>query len=253
MKHRVQVTVTDPNHPMVSKRTEKIQKFVRISGDQSTAVARARTHFKNQGYRVHGAEHVGTVQEAVKDKFDIGEYDQEGDMAKSDLRSIIMNAKRVHDMLQDSDNLPEWVQSKITKAEDYISTVANYMQSEMAEETQIEEAWNQGNRNPQRGIKVGDKVRSYDFPGMHDDHYIEGHVVADNPHTYHIRVNRVVRGGKEILTPAHMAHVEAPKGRGMFSNAYAVHKMMAKQQQVTAAPEVPQGAARTFSNLRKKS
>jgi hypothetical protein len=81
-----------------------------------------------------------SVKEEVKDKFDIGEYDQEGDMAKSDLRSIMANAKRVHDMLEDSDNLPEWVQSKITLAEDYISTVANYMTSEMSEETQMNES-----------------------------------------------------------------------------------------------------------------
>ena len=80
------------------------------------------------------------LSEAVKDKFDIGEYDQEGDMAKSDLRSILANAKRVHDMLEDSDNLPEWVQSKITKAEDYMSTVANYMEAEMNEETEIQES-----------------------------------------------------------------------------------------------------------------
>jgi hypothetical protein len=80
-----------------------------------------------------------SVSEAVKDKFDIGEYDQEGDMAKSDLRSIMANAKRVHDMLEDSTNLPEWVQSKITLAEDYISTVANYMTSEMSEEVVVEE------------------------------------------------------------------------------------------------------------------
>jgi hypothetical protein len=75
-----------------------------------------------------------SVSEAVKDKFDIGEYDQEGDMDKSDLRSIIANAQKMHDMLDDADNLPEWVQSKITKAEDYISTVANYMTAEMNEE-----------------------------------------------------------------------------------------------------------------------
>lgn len=81
-----------------------------------------------------------SVKEEVKDKFDIGEYDQEGDMAKSDLRSIMANAKRVHDMLEDSSNLPEWVQSKITLSEDYISTVANYMTSEMSEEVeQIDE------------------------------------------------------------------------------------------------------------------
>lgn len=73
------------------------------------------------------------LREAIKDKYDIGEYDQEGDMAKSDLRSIIANSKRVHDMLKDDDNLPEWVQSKITKAEDYMSTVANYLEAEMNE------------------------------------------------------------------------------------------------------------------------
>lgn len=81
-----------------------------------------------------------SVSEAVKDKFDIGEYDQEGDMAKSDLRSIIANAQKMHDMLEDADNLPEWVQSKITKAEDYISTVANYMTAEMNEESELQES-----------------------------------------------------------------------------------------------------------------
>jgi hypothetical protein len=73
------------------------------------------------------------MQEGIKDKTDIGEYDQEGDMAKSDLRSIVANAQKLHDMIDDADNLPEWVQSKITKAEDYISTVANYMAAEMNE------------------------------------------------------------------------------------------------------------------------
>ena len=73
------------------------------------------------------------IKEAVKDKFDIGEYDQEGDMAKSDLRSIMANAKKLHDMIEDADNLPEWCQNKITLAEDYISTVANYLTAEMNE------------------------------------------------------------------------------------------------------------------------
>jgi hypothetical protein len=39
----------------------------------------------------------------------------------------------MHDMLSDDTNLPEWVQSKITLAEDYISTASNYMQGEMNE------------------------------------------------------------------------------------------------------------------------
>jgi hypothetical protein len=73
------------------------------------------------------------IKEAIKDKFDIGEYDQEGDMAKSDLRSIMANAQKLHDMIEDTDNLPEWCQNKITLAEDYISTVANYLTAEMSE------------------------------------------------------------------------------------------------------------------------
>jgi len=62
-----------------------------------------------------------------------GEYDYEGDMAMSDLRSIMHNAQRLHDMLDPNTNLPEWCQSKITLAEDYISTVANYMTAEIKE------------------------------------------------------------------------------------------------------------------------
>ena len=73
------------------------------------------------------------MTEEKKDKYDEGEYDQEGDMAKSDLRSIMANAKELHDMIDDADNLPEWCQNKITLAEDYISTVANYMTAEMNE------------------------------------------------------------------------------------------------------------------------
>ena len=74
------------------------------------------------------------MTEQKKDKYDEGEYDQEGDMAKSDLRSIMANAKELHDMIDDADNLPEWCQNKITLAEDYISTVANYLTAEMNEE-----------------------------------------------------------------------------------------------------------------------
>jgi len=62
------------------------------------------------------------------------EYDYEGDMAMSQLKSIIANSQQMHDMLSADTNLPEWVQSKITLAEDYITTASNYMQGEMNEE-----------------------------------------------------------------------------------------------------------------------
>ena len=78
--------------------------------------------------------HASEVKEA-KEKT---EYDYEGDMARSQLQSIVMNAQKVHDMLKDNDNLPEWVQSKITLAEDYILTVSNYMATEIDENTNKE-------------------------------------------------------------------------------------------------------------------
>ena len=73
-------------------------------------------------------------------------------MAKSDLRSIMHHAKELHDMLDDDTNLAEWCQSKITLAEDYLSTVANYMRSEMNEET-IEEDKNDYQRKIEKNNK----------------------------------------------------------------------------------------------------
>ena len=61
---------------------------------------------------------------------DPGEYDEEGDMAKTQLRTIADAAKELHDMLDDDENMPEWVQNKITKATDYIDSVRDYLKSE---------------------------------------------------------------------------------------------------------------------------
>ena len=77
---------------------------------------------------------IATAQaKKVAEALDPHEYDYEGDMAKSQLRSIIANAQTVHDMLEDNTNIAEWVQSKITLSADYISTVRDYMQSNKEE------------------------------------------------------------------------------------------------------------------------
>lgn len=84
------------------------------------------------------AQMMGEAGDEPRHTADAGEYDYEGDMAKSQLKSIITNAQRLHDMLEDTTNLPEWVQSKITLAEDYVLTAANYMEGEMNEEALAE-------------------------------------------------------------------------------------------------------------------
>jgi hypothetical protein len=69
----------------------------------------------------------------IREQKDPGEYDQEGDMAKTQLRTIIDAAKELHNMLGKDDNLPEWVQNKITKATDYIDSARDYIKSEKAD------------------------------------------------------------------------------------------------------------------------
>ena len=86
----------------------------------------------------------------LKESKDPQEYDYEGDMAKSDLRSIMHHAKELHDMIDDTTNLAEWCQSKITLAEDYLSTVANYMRSEMSEGSNFITVLKKGTRMKQK-------------------------------------------------------------------------------------------------------
>ena len=64
---------------------------------------------------------------------DKGEYDREGEMAKQQMHTIMTAAKKLHSMLGDDENLPEWVQKKITLAQNYIDGVADYMASQKAE------------------------------------------------------------------------------------------------------------------------
>jgi hypothetical protein len=66
----------------------------------------------------------------IRENKDPSEYDQEGDMAKSQLKTMMDAAQELYDMMGDDDNLPEWVQSKITKATDYIDSVRDYLKSE---------------------------------------------------------------------------------------------------------------------------
>ena len=58
---------------------------------------------------------------------DVGEYDNEGEMAKTQLRGIVADASHMIQMFSDDQNLPEWVQNKITKAADYLNSAHRYM------------------------------------------------------------------------------------------------------------------------------
>jgi len=126
-----------------------------------------------KGYKRMGTKQKGgkTVDNCVKMEdhgpenpeapVNYGEYDREGDMAKDDLRTIDDAAEELYSILRADDNLPEWVQSKITKAVDYIDTARDYMKAQNYEEdTQTDEAKYQGREVPLGKKMAGDVKKS---------------------------------------------------------------------------------------------
>jgi hypothetical protein len=73
----------------------------------------------NSGFRLVRAE-----------EKDEREYGYEGDMALNQLKTLVRCAEMIEDCLKPDTDLPEWVQSKITLATDYIQTAADYLYSE---------------------------------------------------------------------------------------------------------------------------
>lgn len=96
---------------------------------------------------------------------DKGEYDYEGSMAKTQLRTMIDAAQALHDMLEDDENMPEWVQGKITKATDYIDTARDYMKSQANEDVnEGSETWEAGyKRRVVKTTKPEHKEKGYNW------------------------------------------------------------------------------------------
>jgi hypothetical protein len=126
-----------------------------------------------KGYRRMGTKQKGgkTVDNCVKMEdhgpenpdapVNYGEYDREGDMAKDQLRTIDSAAEELYAILGANENLPEWVQKKITLAVDYIDTARDYMKSnKYAEDTQTDEAKYQGREVPLGKKMAGDVKKS---------------------------------------------------------------------------------------------
>ena len=76
---------------------------------------------KNEG-------HMELTNDIGKDDY----VDDEGRMAKSQMYKTGKYAMKLHDMLDDMEQLPAWVQAKLTKASDYLSAVYHYLDYEFA-------------------------------------------------------------------------------------------------------------------------
>jgi hypothetical protein len=85
--------------------------------------------YKKQGTKMKGGVRVNNCVPESSDPADVGEYDREGEMAMQQLSTAEDAAQELRSILDSDENLPEWVQSKITKAVDYLDTVRDYMKS----------------------------------------------------------------------------------------------------------------------------
>ena len=100
-----------------------------------------------------------------------GEIDEEGRMAKRQLSDIAQYSQELMQMLQDETQLEAWVQSKLTKAADYIRTVKHYVEYGMEEGAYDQVIPQMGQEMPQDDeetmdfeydpTEFGDDVRRY--------------------------------------------------------------------------------------------
>jgi len=79
------------------------------------------------------------AKKTMGEDYDKDEYDEEGEMAKSFLRTIEDAAEELQSILSDDENLPEWVQKKITLAKEYVDTARDYLAANRPEDEMVAE------------------------------------------------------------------------------------------------------------------
>lgn len=94
------------------------------------------------------------------EKVDEGDYG-EGSMARSQLARTAELALMIKNMISDDTNLEEWVESKITKANDYLSSVINYMRGEALSEREMTDAEKEKRSDIAKDIKTKDLQKRY--------------------------------------------------------------------------------------------
>ena len=79
------------------------------------------------------------AKKTVGEDYDKDEYDEEGEMAQSQARTIEDAAQELQSILDAQENLPEWVQKKISLAMDYIDTARDYLAANRPEDAMVAE------------------------------------------------------------------------------------------------------------------
>lgn len=66
-----------------------------------------------------------------------GHQGTEARMHRTNLAHIVSDASQLLDMIEDDDDLPEWLETKITKAADYLNSASRYISGNIAREENL--------------------------------------------------------------------------------------------------------------------
>jgi len=116
------------HHQEIAKLKDEQEHHFKTEDGKSWTARRKGDEVHFQGANNGGKTKVphATMMEAKDEQ----EYGYEGDMAMNQLKTLVRCAEMIEDCLKPDTDLPEWVQSKITLATDYIQTAADYLYSE---------------------------------------------------------------------------------------------------------------------------
>lgn len=101
--------------------------------DEGEVVKRGRGRPKGTGRKMGARGKTKVDEMELEEDYDQDEYDEEGEMAMSQARTIEDAAKELQDILDADENLPEWVQKKIAIAQEYIDSARDYLKANRPE------------------------------------------------------------------------------------------------------------------------
>ncbi len=129
-------------------------------GELPNAIAAAMPMIDVLGYsHSDGAEptmsHDGSLEFEDSDEY------EESSMIKSNLHNLAIQSKVLRDMIQDGDDLPEWVQEKIAVSSDMIDTIYDYISGELGR-AELDEGKKPWYMKKRRNMKKTQETAWYD-------------------------------------------------------------------------------------------
>jgi len=221
----------DVNEDAYSEMPEEMKKKIiaqyakMVGGDMKKAEAMLRKALSPEGQAVI-KDKMG-IKDSLGEDYDKDEYDEEGEMADNQLDVVHDAAQELQDIIDSDDNLPEWVQSKITKAMDYLDTARDYMKSVEDDEEDLEE----------RSLTAGEKDRMKELEKEIDmKDFVERYGKEKGESVYYATITKMAKKGKKKTDETTVAGAVATSadatGSSVYSNPSVYESMDKKFQNI---------------------